>query len=110
MTPVFRSAPPTPAGVYDIGQVQTQPRATRQGAPRYPRELRQARVSGEATIYFIVSRDGQVTNAITVKADDERFGEAAREAILQWRFEPARVDGKPVDCAMMVPITFSVER
>lgn len=109
LIPISRSVPPTPAGVYDIAQVNAQPRAIQQGPPRYPSELRQARIGGEATIYFIVTREGQVANALAVKADDERFGEAARAAVLQWRFEPARVNGEPVNCAMMVPIMFAVE-
>ena len=110
LKPVERSIPPTPAGVYDIAQVTIQPRATRQGAPRYPFELRRANVEGEATIYFIVTRSGEVAQALAVKATDERFGEAAREAIAKWRFEPASVNGQPVNCAMMVPIVFSLNQ
>lgn len=110
LNPVSHSIPPTPPGVYDIGQVHTPPRAILQGPPRYPMELRQAGIDGEATVYFIVNREGQVVNAFAVRADDERFGEAAREAVSLWQFQPARVDGQPVNCAMMVPITFTTEK
>ncbi|HEY1107547.1 MAG TPA: energy transducer TonB [Opitutaceae bacterium] len=108
LRPVVQAIPPTPVGVYDISQVTSQPRPVSQSAPRYPRELRAERISGEATIHFIVNRNGEVVAPIVVKADDARLGEAAREAVATWRFEPARVDGRPVDCAMMVPITFSL--
>jgi protein TonB len=50
--------------------------------------------------------------AIKVKASS-RFtilDEAAVEAVKQWRFEPARVNGRPQICAVEVPIRFSLSR
>lgn len=99
-----------PIGVYDVARVSSPPRPISQSAPRYPSDLRAAGITGEATIHFIVDRNGDVVMPTVVRADDARFGEAACAAIATWRFQPARVNGQPVDCAMMLPIVFSVER
>jgi protein TonB len=66
----------------------------------------EAGVGGDATILFTVKADGSMTDAMIVKASDIRFGDAAREAVLEWRFRPALLKGKPVDCRLMVPIKF----
>lgn len=94
--------------VYDISQVDVIPISTYQARPRYPTELRRRRIGGESTIIFTIRADGIVTDASVVKATDAGFGEAALEAVLKWRFRPARVRNVPVDCRMMVPIVFSL--
>jgi len=100
----------TPPEVYDISQVEVVPVAIKQSAPRYPKELRQQWVSGEGVVIFTVLTDGSVSDASIVRATDVRFGEAAVEAVMKWRFRPAKVGGSPVKCRIMVPIEFNLER
>ncbi|MES2696030.1 MAG: energy transducer TonB [Verrucomicrobiota bacterium] len=108
LQPVDNPIAPTPTGVYDISQVKVMPTPTHQSRPRYPFELRKAGISGEAVTIFTVKTDGTVADASTTKATDIRFGEAAVESVLKWRFRPAQVDGVPVNCRMMVPIVFEL--
>jgi protein TonB len=84
-----------------------QPLGIFRSRPLYPLELKKGRVGGEATVLFIVRRDGSISDAMVVKATDIRFGESALAGILRWRFKPALVSGQAVDCRLMVPITYS---
>ena len=105
--PIENKIPAAAAGVYDPSKVTVVPVVTQQGVPLHPRDLLEAGVGGDATILFTVKADGGVTDAMIVKASDVRFGDAAREAVLAWRFRPALLKGKPVDCRLMVPIKFN---
>jgi TonB family protein len=108
ITPVREAIPPTPDGVFDISKVEVQPEAKYQFPPRYPLELRKAHISGEVLVLFIVRRDGSVSDVMVVKATDVRFAEAVSAAIEKWTFRPALVSGQPVDCRLMIPLTFSI--
>jgi protein TonB len=37
------------------------------------------------------------------------FSDAAVAAVKQWRFEPARLDGKPVDITVKIPVKFTLQ-
>jgi TonB family protein len=108
LRPVKNPMPPNPPGVYDVSKVSRFPAPTFQARPRYPAELRQAGVGGEGVVSFIIGIDGGVEEAVVVSATDVRFGQAAMEAVLKWKFRPAELNGMIVRCHMMVPIVFTL--
>jgi TonB family protein len=110
LRPITNAIPPESPGVYDISKVAVPPVPTYQAPPRYPIELRKARISGEGVILFTVRVDGSVEGASVVRATDARLGELALEAVRKWRFRPARLDGMPVNCRLMVPIKFTLDK
>jgi protein TonB len=67
-------------------------------------------VSGEGIVSFIIDTEGNVVDAVVVQATDVRFGEAAVEAVLKWKFRPAELNGQVVPCHMTVPIVFSLDQ
>lgn len=89
-------------------EYDTPPQAISRNPPRYPAELRQARITGSAVIDFVVDVHGEVTDATTIKANDVRFARAAEAAVRQWRFKPAMTGGVPVACHMQLPIMFTL--
>jgi len=82
------------------------PRARLQVAPVYPVGLRQAGVEGSATVEFEVDSTGVVVSARARQSTAREFEEAAVRAVLRWRFEPGRKDGRVVPFRMIVPIGF----
>lgn len=54
--------------IYDVSQLDRQPRPTFQARPQYPFELRRAGIGGEATVDFVVDPNGNVLNAHAVKS------------------------------------------
>ncbi len=99
---------PTPAlkpGVYTVKTVDTPPISTHEVYPDFPSELGSI-PEGKAVVLFTVRADGKVGDASVAQADDVLFGEEAVRAVLKWRFQPAQLAGKPVDCRMTLPFIF----
>lgn len=85
----------------------TTPKPVETPSPGYPKALTDSGMSGDAAIDLVVKADGSVSGARVKSADHEAFGEAALAAVKQWRFEPARIDGAPVDRQVTVPFKFA---
>ena len=60
--------------------------------PRYPVG---ATEEGIVSVDFIVGADGRTRDIIVVDAPTPALGDAATDAVRQWRYLPARVDGQP---------------
>lgn len=65
-------------------------------APVYPEALKPRRLSGSATVGFVIDEEGRVRVPVAVAATDPAFAEAAVRAVQQWRFSPPRQRGRPV--------------
>ena len=61
------------------------------------RRDRNGQPSGWACLEATVSADGSVRDVIVTKCSDPRVGQAASEAISQWRYRPATRNGEPID-------------
>jgi periplasmic protein TonB len=73
----------------------------------YPRTLREARVRGTATVWFVVDRDGAPGRArVAVSAGHPDLDDAALRAVETLRFHPARRRGEAVDSWMALPVAF----
>jgi periplasmic protein TonB len=102
--------PANAPGVYDFSKVTEPPRPRFQARPQYPSDLRKAKIEGEGVTVFVVAADGSVKDAMVLRATDERFGAAAVEAVKKWKFTPAKLNGTVVECRMLVPIVFTLNR
>jgi TonB family protein len=78
-----------------------------QAPPVYPGRLLAEKLSGGATIQFIVDRDGRCRMARIISATREEFGWAAATAVGQWVFDPPRRGGQSADVKVTVPFHFS---
>src|SRR5262245_59362614 len=68
--------------------------------PDYPRGAAAAGREGWATLSFVVTRDGEVVEALIEQSSgDEDIAQAALEAVRKWRYNPARRNGEPVEAA-----------
>lgn len=77
--------------------------------PLYPEEARQARVQGVVILQTIIDTLGKVTHIKVLKGLPEGLTEAAVEAVGQWKFNPATLNGEPVAVYYMVTISFTVQ-
>lgn len=108
LQPISNPVPQYGADTYDVSQVAKQPAPRYRQPPVYPFELRRRGITGEAMIDFVVDVDGSVVDAVVLRANDVRIGDAARSAVAKWKFRPAEIDGHPVRCHMEVPIAFTL--
>lgn len=79
--------------------------------PRYPRMAARRGIEGVVTVSFTITKNGQVSDPVVVKAKPENvFDKAALEAIKQWKFKPKLVDGKPVERRATQQIEFKLSQ
>ena len=77
-------------------------------APDYPPEVLRSAARGQVVIQIAVDSLGvpQLETLRTVESPDPRLTRAVVDAVLQWRFEPARRAGRPVRQLVQIPFLF----
>ena len=94
--------------VIEFSTLDQKPVPRSQARPIYPAEQRTKKISGEAVVDFIVDTQGDVRNAFALRNTHPAFGEAAVEAVAQWKFQPGLKGGRVVNTHMQVPIVFTL--
>ncbi|MGE5324324.1 MAG: TonB family protein [Actinomycetota bacterium] len=74
-------------------------------APVYPPLARIRRLSGSVVVQVTVGKDGRAHNPKLVSGQPV-FRDAAFEAIKQWKFKPATLNGQPIDQATQIKMDF----
>jgi TonB family protein len=64
--------------------------------PIYPAIAKQQLISGSVEVHFRISPEGKVYDVKSVKGSP-MLARAAVEAVATWRYEPARLNGAPID-------------
>ncbi len=85
------------------------PSAKVQLPPDYPSSLKQAGVTGAVTVEFDVDRSGQVVSARVLDSTNGEFEAPTLRAVLKWRFEPGRRNGRAVPFRLQVPVHFQLD-
>lgn len=75
--------------------------------PIYPPLARSARVSGTVEFTATISREGLIENLQLVRGHPLLVN-AARQAILQWRYRPTQLNGQPVEVITNILVTFNL--
>ena len=96
---------PDDDGVFRVGAGVESPR--RLGNAVYPEDSRTAGIQGAVRAEILVDENGLVTDARIVRSVPT-LDEAALEAVREWRFEPAMVDGAAVPVKMEVTVNFTL--
>ncbi len=78
--------------------------------PNYRSELREKHITGEVALQVTIDEQGKVTDMRVLKGDHQALVEITQEAVRQWTFEPARLDGRPVAVLYNVMQRFSLKR
>lgn len=73
--------------------------------PLYPDFARRARIQGPVVLMMTVDERGHPVQ-VQVLEGHPAFHEAAMQAARQWRFEPARLDGRPVAASFRLTLKF----
>ncbi|HXV74769.1 MAG TPA: energy transducer TonB [Candidatus Polarisedimenticolaceae bacterium] len=79
-------------------------------APQYPELARVARIEGRVILQAVICPDGSVSDLVVVRCSHPRLGfeEAAVDAVRQWRYTPATLDGRPVSVYFTVLVDFEL--
>jgi TonB family protein len=90
------------------GSVST-PRLLKEVKPVYSERAKQDKVQGEVLLECVVKADGTVGDRKVVRSLDPDLDQAAMDAAAQWRFEPGKRDGKPVDVLVTIAMAFTLK-
>lgn len=86
----------------------SEPIVVRKVAPVYPPEAKAAALEGVVTLQATLLRSGRVVEAKVKESSDPIFDDAARRAVLRWRYKPAMQDGEPVAIYFTAVVRFKV--
>ena len=73
--------------------------------PQYPRIARQAGASGLVEVEATITVDGKVKNA-RITRGNSMLQKATIDAVMQWRYRPAMLNGKPVESPVEIKLNF----
>ncbi len=77
--------------------------------PKYPESLRKRGVEGVVTLKAEVLTDGTVGNLWVEKGSGySAFDDSALKAVKQWRFNPSKRMGIPVQDTIRIPVKFTL--
>lgn len=91
------------------GGFVTHPKKISGPNPIYPEDCREQKVTGVVVTEAVIDATGSVVNITIMRSPDDRLSEAAMDAIRQWVFEPAMLDGTPVAVRYVLTVKFALE-
>jgi protein TonB len=74
-------------------------------APVYPSVAKSQHVSGDVLIDALIDANGHVTTMKAISGP-ALLQQAAKDAVHQWKYQPATLDGKPVPMHLTVTLQF----
>jgi periplasmic protein TonB len=96
-------------GVYRPGGAVSSPSLIKQVKPRYTSQAAESMIQGTVVLEAVVSVDGCTSQIRVVRSlDPGGLDEEAVSAVAQWRFEPGRLPGAPVDVLVTIMLDFSI--
>ena len=91
------------------GKDVTMPRLVREVKPNYPESVKKEGIQGIVMLNAVVKKDGTVGDVTVKKPLHPELDEEAVKAMKQWEFKPGTKEGKPVDVAVDVELTFTIK-
>lgn len=86
----------SPLEIPNFSHLDAPPAPRQQPMPVFPEALKGQVARGIALVKYFVDAEGRARVPVAVSATDPEFAQAAVAAVRQWRFEPPKLDGKPV--------------
>ena len=75
--------------------------------PRYPVEAASLNVECLIVLDARITRDGLIDTVRPLISEDDAFRDAAITAVRQWQYEPARLNGVPVEAPLRITVEFT---
>jgi TonB family protein len=102
------AAPARPHRVRVGGNV-TPAKLVHQAHPEYPEGAKSRGVQGDVVLRAVIFLDGSVGSLSPAGSPDPELAQAAMNAVRQWRYEPALLNGQPIETATTITVNFQLE-
>lgn len=73
--------------------------------PVYPELAKRMRLDGTVVLRAVIGRDGMV-RSVEVVTGHPMLAKAARDAVLEWRYQPTLLSGEPVEVETSITVNF----
>jgi TonB family protein len=100
--------PSAPAAPLPVGGDVKQAKLISSVPPVYPALAKNQRVSGNVLVDALIDANGRVTT-MKIVSGPTLLQQAAMDALKQWKYQPASLDGKPVAMHLTVTIQFRLQ-
>jgi protein TonB len=108
-------APPPPPppkkapSVIRVGGQVAEANLIRKVQPQYPPLAKSARVQGTVEFTAVISKEGNIENLQLVRGHP-LLVQAAKEAVLQWKYRPTLLNGQPVTVVTDIIVNFTLSQ
>lgn len=76
--------------------------------PRYPELARKTKTQGMVILKATIDRSGRIVDAEILKDIGFGCGEAALQAVRQWQYEPATLNGRKISVYLTITVNFQL--
>jgi len=103
---------PTPAAATQTSESHTgggfvQPVLMHTVQPTYPPNALQTKTQGTVRFQATIAKDGSVKN-LQLLSGDPLLNLAAKQAVLQWKYQPAMLNGQPIEVTQAIVVKFNL--
>jgi protein TonB len=77
--------------------------------PRYTEPARRARIQGTVILEAVIDQKGRVTDLRVLKGLPLGLDQSALDAVRDWRFKPATLEGRPVRVFYTLTVNFQIQ-
>jgi protein TonB len=100
---------PDGRGIRQVKGDVVKPEALARVDPVYTESARRARIQGVVIVETIIDTHGRVTDVRVLKSLPMGLSESAVDAVRQWRFKPATLDGRAVSVYFTLTVRFELQ-
>lgn len=98
---------PVPGPANKGGQIEM-PKLVNKVQPTYPQDAKAAGVQGSVVLQLVITQEGAPVSIKVISSPSGVLSESAMEAVKGWRWEPAKLNGAPVEVVSDVTINFTL--
>jgi TonB family protein len=92
--------------IFRVGGGVTAPREIYAPDPEYSEQARKAKYQGTVLLWVVIGADGRIHDVHVQRSVGMGLDEKAVDAVRNWRFEPARKDGRAVAVQINIEVNF----
>jgi TonB family protein len=86
------------------------PKVVNKVEPEYPASARDAKIEGNVAVKIVIDKQGRVLNpTIAESSGNADLDRSAMDTVAQWTFQPATLNGKPVEVYFTITIRFALD-
>ena len=94
-----------PPLLFPSAETSSKPALLKSASPIYPATARAQNVSGEVKIDALIDVNGNVSS-VKIISGPALLHQSALDAVKQWKYEPAQLNGKPTPVHVVVTVHF----